>query len=147
MYPCRWKMKSRVRNEGVSVFLTFQECLLTLLFLFFFSRLFSHPVFYLSDFCWGAHPYLGSGAGTVNQSRRNNSVADMSAFPRFVYSCLIKVLVELTAIETGFTIFLLKQIARFQSKKSVHRTMLKTVLKSGLQLTSWLLCQLLCWSS
>ena len=35
-------------------------------------------------------------------------MADMSAFPRFVYSCLNKVLVELTAIETRFTIFFIK---------------------------------------
>ena len=35
-------------------------------------------------------------------------MADMSAFPRFVYGCLIKVLVEVTTIETRFTIFFIK---------------------------------------
>lgn len=45
IHPCRWKMKSRVRNEGVSVFLTFSECLLTFFFSLFFQGCFLIPYF------------------------------------------------------------------------------------------------------
>ena len=55
----------------------------------FYCRLFSHTVPYLPGICWGAHPYLGSGAGTTGKSRRNYSLADMSTLSRFVWNSVV----------------------------------------------------------